>query len=45
MKKMVYVIIGLMALVFLVNLSAVSKNESTITLSDKDGFVQINPLY
>lgn len=45
MKKIVYVIIGLMAFVFIVNLSAVSDKNSSITLDSDGESVIINPLY
>ncbi|WP_281283440.1 hypothetical protein [Thiospirochaeta perfilievii] len=44
MKKIVYVIIAAMALVFLVNLSAFNKN-STIKMESSSGVFEINPLY
>lgn len=45
MKKIVYVIIGLIAFVSMVNLSAVSKDDSTIKLSNNGEILDINPLY
>lgn len=44
MKKMVYVIIAVMALVFLVNVSAVS-NDDLLKVESDSGIVEFNPLY
>lgn len=44
MKKMVYVIITFMALVVLVNLSAINKN-TTLKMESSSGVFEINPLY
>ncbi len=44
MKKIVYIIISVMALVLLVNVSVVSK-ESTILIESRQGLLEINPLY
>lgn len=44
MKKMVYVIITIMALVVLVNISAVG-SENTLKINSVNGILEINPLY
>lgn len=44
MKKIAYAVIGLMALVLVVNLSATSKN-TTIKLQNEGKIVEFNPLY
>lgn len=44
MKKIVYVIITLMALVVLVNLSVIN-GSSTLKMELKDGVFEVNPLY
>lgn len=44
MKKIVYVVIGLMALVLVVNLSATGKN-ATIKIENKGEIVELNPFY
>ncbi len=44
MKKFVYVIIGLMAIVFLVNISAAS-NDSKLKIEENGKILEINPLY
>lgn len=44
MKKIIYIIIGFMALVVLVNVSAIDDNK-TLKIKINSGFLEINPLY
>ncbi len=44
MKKIVYVIITVMALVVLVNLSAIN-DSSTLKMESSTGVFEVNPLY
>lgn len=44
MKKMVYVIVTLLALTLIINVSAISE-ESTLKIEGRSEIIELNPLY
>lgn len=45
MKGIVYCIIGLLGLVFIVNLSALDKKDKLLTIDNNGQILEIDPLY